>query len=515
MKLKKWIGLLLATALMMGLAVPVGAVADNSVTVTPWTDEHRIFAGNDSITLPEMPPEFEAEPIKNTQHDTNQSPEDAVHPDSWTLTLEKNQPVMIKEIGTAKLTVNGAFGAVLVIDDSQIGNLVVDGKGGATIITAGGTTIAHTQLETAADLKEFTDVDSADWYNEPIDIETSGGVLAGIGDDMFVPGRNISRQELTAKGFQNVNIGEMVSGLVDLDGKFASVVNESEQARLRVDGHIYSLANLADSLLMVNGDVIITTRKGDIETPASSPNTASSGSGGSGGSGGYQGDSRTGTVTFDLNDGRGVYHTTTVQYGQPITAPADPTRVGYIFTGWYNDPACSALWKFNYTVSGNITLYAGWMPESATTCTVSFDSQGGSSVASITDIVPGTTISAPSDPVRAGYIFDGWYKQIACTNLWHFSTDTVNGNITLYAGWSPEATTTYTVTYALSLGMTSQQLIRTSDTGATVTLPQIIDGGPSPCGWYKDEYATGFVGNSGESYTPASDITLYAGNTNP
>jgi len=36
---------------------------------------------------------------------------------------------------------------------------------------------------------------------------------------------------------------------------------------------------------------------------------------------------------------------------------------------------------------------------------------------------------------RTGYIFGGWYKDAACTNQWNFAADSVNGNITLYAGW--------------------------------------------------------------------------------
>lgn len=70
------------------------------------------------------------------------------------------------------------------------------------------------------------------------------------------------------------------------------------------------------------------------------------------------------------------------------------------------------------------------------TYTVSFVSQGGSAVASITNVAAGSVITAPPAPTRPGYTFGGWYKEASCVNAWNFSTDTVNGNITLYAKWT-------------------------------------------------------------------------------
>jgi uncharacterized repeat protein (TIGR02543 family) len=42
---------------------------------------------------------------------------------------------------------------------------------------------------------------------------------------------------------------------------------------------------------------------------------------------------------------------------------------------------------------------------------------------------------------KTGHAFGGWYKEEGLTNQWNFSTDTVTGDITLYARWIP----TYTV----------------------------------------------------------------------
>jgi len=69
------------------------------------------------------------------------------------------------------------------------------------------------------------------------------------------------------------------------------------------------------------------------------------------------------------------------------------------------------------------------------TYTVFFDSNGGSEVTEITDLEAGATIAQPKDPVWEGYKFLGWYKDVALTMPWNFTTDTVTENIVLHAKW--------------------------------------------------------------------------------
>ncbi len=52
-----------------------------------------------------------------------------------------------------------------------------------------------------------------------------------------------------------------------------------------------------------------------------------------------------------------------VQFGEQIIQPTDPTREGFLFSGWYQDIHLTTVWDFqNDTVSGNMTLYAKWIP---------------------------------------------------------------------------------------------------------------------------------------------------------
>lgn len=86
-------------------------------------------------------------------------------------------------------------------------------------------------------------------------------------------------------------------------------------------------------------------------------------------------------------------------------------------------------------VSGLSVFLSCKGPSSAPTFyTVTFNAQGGSTVASL-KVEHGKTVEKPADPVKAPYAFGGWYKESTCTTSWNFATDTVTGDITLYAQW--------------------------------------------------------------------------------
>lgn len=66
--------------------------------------------------------------------------------------------------------------------------------------------------------------------------------------------------------------------------------------------------------------------------------------------------------------------------------------------------------------------------------TITFNSKGGSDVASQTQEY-GEFLNVPEPPTREGYTFTGWYTDYACENLWQVETDTIQDDMTLYAGW--------------------------------------------------------------------------------
>ena len=84
----------------------------------------------------------------------------------------------------------------------------------------------------------------------------------------------------------------------------------------------------------------------------------------SGGGGGGSAVAKDYTVTFDSNGGSDVAKQT-VTSGEKVNKPADPTREGYEFAGWYTDSKLTTAYDFSSKVTKSITLYAKWTEKGA------------------------------------------------------------------------------------------------------------------------------------------------------
>lgn len=69
-------------------------------------------------------------------------------------------------------------------------------------------------------------------------------------------------------------------------------------------------------------------------------------------------------VSFNTGEGSKVDFQTTAANGS-VTKPADPTREGYTFAGWYTDAACTKAYDFATAVTSDLTLYAKWTKNEA------------------------------------------------------------------------------------------------------------------------------------------------------
>ena len=68
------------------------------------------------------------------------------------------------------------------------------------------------------------------------------------------------------------------------------------------------------------------------------------------------------TVNFESNQGTAV-DSQLVAVGGKVAKPADPTKKGYTFSGWFTDEDCTKAYDFDAPVNGTqpeFTLYAGW-----------------------------------------------------------------------------------------------------------------------------------------------------------
>lgn len=126
------------------------------------------------------------------------------------------------------------------------------------------------------------------------------------------------------------------------------------------------------------------------------------------------------TVTWQYDDGS-LIDRTSMKYGETPSHNA-PSKEGFVFTGWNPTPV---------PVTADTTYKASFEKKTEDTVTVSFNTDGGSAIAPKV-IFKGERVSRPSDPVKSGYTFSGWYKEKSYTTRYDFSKP-VEKDIVLYA----------------------------------------------------------------------------------
>ena len=145
----------------------------------------------------------------------------------------------------------------------------------------------------------------------------------------------------------------------------------------------------------------------------------------------------------------------TVTAGNSITLTAVASE-GYHFDGWYRThEENGSEWVRDELISNDVTYT--FVPNSVTpylmpvfvlnnnnnnndnpnneTYTVAFNSNGGSQVNSINNIVSGSTINEPAAPTKDNLTFGGWYENQELTIPFSFNNPITN-NVTLYAKWN-------------------------------------------------------------------------------
>ena len=103
------------------------------------------------------------------------------------------------------------------------------------------------------------------------------------------------------------------------------------------------------------------------------------------------------TITFDTDGGSDIAPITQ-DYGTAITAPADPAKTGYTFTGW--DKAIPATMP-----AENMTITAQWRPK---IYTITYDLNRGTAEGNPDTYTVETETFTLKNPTRPGYTFTGW-----------------------------------------------------------------------------------------------------------
>ena len=215
------------------------------------------------------------------------------------------------------------------------------------------------------------------------------------------------------------------------------------------------------------------------------------------------------TVTFDVDGQTDLIPPVSVEHGNGVSKPTDPTKEGCTFDGWYTNAACTnkyTLW--GDSITKNTTFYARWNVNQYALAIHYTDTDSTSKPYDY-----GTTIKLDI-PQRDGYTFDGWIVQTEDDKI---EAPTLNlnqslqyeftmpaSNITLTAKWLKDA---YTVTFN---GMEHElDIVRINVKRNTpVAKPaDPVDDGYTFGGWYTDKDCT----TAFDFNTPiTADTTLYA-----
>ena len=352
-------------------------------------------------------------------------------------------------------------GAAAIRDCRAIQSDVDHGYAGGGICSVRNLTIRDNVTVSGCTANEESDAMSigGDANNSPTEI------IGGTFDGSVTNGGTISGGAFTGPVWNNgiISGGQFTGSVVNrgtiTNGTFGGeVTNESGRSFGVISGGTF------------NGKV---TNKNDIsDSPEETPAKISGGTFNGEVIGAY-------TVTFQSEGGSEV--ASQIRANAPADQPADPTKEGYTFIGWYNG---ESEWNFVDAVATDLTLTAKWQVNQYT---ITFKPENGGEDIVITQDY-GTAITAPANPTKTGYTFAGWDKTIPTTMP--------AGNMTITAQWQVNQ---YTITFKPENG--GEDIVITQDYGTAITPPAA----PTRTGYT-------FAGWDRESPTtmPAGDMAITA-----
>ncbi len=143
-------------------------------------------------------------------------------------------------------------------------------------------------------------------------------------------------------------------------------------------------------------------------------------------------------------------------------------------------------------------------PVEATKFTVSFETNGGSVIPSVS-VEEGAKVAEPTAPILVDGEFMGWFTDETYAVAWNFASDVVNSDITLYAKWN----ISYRVSFETNGGENAPSDIIDIQSGSTIDEPQE----PTKenfifVGWFKEEALSTMWDFAVD--VVASNTTLYA-----
>ena len=194
----------------------------------------------------------------------------------------------------------------------------------------------------------FTDVPAGQYYTDAVEWAKENKITAGYGGGLFGPNDLLTREQMATFFYRYAEFkGYDVSASADLSG-YTDLATVGSYA---LDAFKWTNANglikgTTTTTLSPKGDatrgqlaVILYRFCENIVADAV----------------------ETHTVTFDYNySNKGTYTTMSVEDGDKVEKPSNPTRSSYSFSGWYTKASGGSKFDFNTAVTADLTLYARW-----------------------------------------------------------------------------------------------------------------------------------------------------------
>ena len=221
-------------------------------------------------------------------------------------------------------------------------------------------------------------------------------------------------------------------------------------------------------------------------------------------------------VYFDANGGSGAPSMMKRHWGEVVYIPTSfPTRSGYTFKGWTKEQGSSTIGYSPGDPIGDdadVTLYAVWSQNVTKTWSITYDANGGYNTPEKQTANIGQSITITySKPTRSGYTFLGWSTWSGATEPEAMFTPgysyTSDSDTTLYAVWSQNQTTQYSLSFDLQGGTGTFNTLY-GGYGERVQIPYTT---PTKSGYTFKGWAT-YSGGS-VSYQPGEYYTLYGNST--
>ena len=223
------------------------------------------------------------------------------------------------------------------------------------------------------------------------------------------------------------------------------------------------------------------------------------------------------TITFDTKGGSAIAPMevqNTFEY-TAATQPADPTKEGCTFNGWFTDSACTQAYDWSLKVTQPMTLYAGWTSTGEEEYDHIITYKDGTTVLGTQNAKSNVNGSvsvqiSQDDPTKDNKEFLGWIANPGDTPVKKGATVSVPvTGLSLSASWGePAVTYTHTISYSAN-GGTGTMTTKTITDNTSGDTPMVLDNNGFT---YENHRFVGWkVGN--DVYQPGAQIQVGGNST--